>query len=43
MIWDHAGTATYLHWLQAARLMPIWDRYIPEGSSGHTLVLAEAS
>jgi SAM-dependent methyltransferase len=43
MFWDHADTATYLHWLQAARLTPIWDRYIPEGSSGHTLVLAEAS
>lgn len=40
---DHADTATYLHWLQAARLTPIWDRYIPEGSSGYTLVLTEAS
>jgi SAM-dependent methyltransferase len=43
MFWDHADTATYLHWLQAARLTPIWNRYIPEGSSGHTLVLTEAS
>jgi trans-aconitate methyltransferase len=43
MFWDHAGTATYLRWLQAARLMPIWNRYIPEGNSGHALVLAEAS
>jgi ubiquinone/menaquinone biosynthesis C-methylase UbiE len=43
MYWDHADTATYLHWLQAARLTPIWHRYIPEGNSGHTLVLAEAS
>jgi len=42
MYWDHADTATYLRWLQAARLTPIWHRYIPEGSSGHTLVLAEA-
>jgi SAM-dependent methyltransferase len=42
MFWEHADTATYLRWLQAARLMPIWNRYIPEGNSGHTLVLAEA-
>ena len=43
MFWDHADLATYLRWLRAARLTPIWDRYIPEGNSGHTLVLAEAS
>jgi SAM-dependent methyltransferase len=43
MFWDHADTATYMRWLQAARLAPIWHRYIPEGSSGHTLVLAQAS
>jgi ubiquinone/menaquinone biosynthesis C-methylase UbiE len=43
MFWDHTGTATYLRWLKAAQLTPIWHRYIPEGNSGHTLVLAEAS
>ena len=43
MFRDHADTATYLHWLQAARLTPLWNRYIPEGNSGHTLVLAKAS
>ena len=43
MFWDHADTATYVRWLQAARLRPIWNRYIPEGNSGHSLVLAEAS
>lgn len=43
MFWDHADTATYLRWLQESRLTPIWNRYIPEGNSGHTLVLAEAS
>lgn len=43
MFWDHADTAVYLRWLQAARLTPVWDRYIPEGSSGHSLVLARAS
>jgi ubiquinone/menaquinone biosynthesis C-methylase UbiE len=41
--WDHADTATYIRWLQAARLTPIWNRHVPEGTSGHTLVLAKAS
>lgn len=40
MFWDHADTATYLQWLSAARLEPVWHRYIPEGESGHSLILA---
>jgi cyclopropane fatty-acyl-phospholipid synthase-like methyltransferase len=43
MFWDHADTATYRGWLQAARLAPLWDRYIPEGDSGHSLILARAT
>jgi SAM-dependent methyltransferase len=43
MFWDHADATTYLRWLQEARLTPVWNRYVPEGSSGHTLVLAKAS
>ena len=43
MFWDHADTASYLKWLTAARLTPVWDRYIPEGTSGHSLILARAS
>jgi SAM-dependent methyltransferase len=43
MFWDHADTGTYLRWLQAARLQPRWHRYIPEGNSGHALILAQAS
>lgn len=43
MFWDHADTDTYLRWFKAARLMPLWHRYIPEGANGHTLVLARAS
>jgi SAM-dependent methyltransferase len=42
MFWDHAETATYLRWLKAAGLAPIWHRLVPEGDSGHTLVLARA-
>jgi hypothetical protein len=43
MFWDVAGTADYLRWLTAARLTPLWHRFIPEGTSGHTLILARAS
>jgi len=43
MFWDHADTGTYLRWLQAARLPPIWHRYIPEGDTGHSLILSRAS
>jgi SAM-dependent methyltransferase len=43
MFWDHAGTDSYLDWFRAARLTPLWDRFVPEGPAGHTLVLAQAS
>jgi SAM-dependent methyltransferase len=43
MFWDHADTDTYLRWLAAARLSPAWSRYVPEGDSGHSLILARAS
>ncbi len=43
MFWEHADTDTYLRWLQAARLTPQWHRYIPEGDSGHSLILARAA
>ena len=41
MFWDHADTATYLAWTQAAGLDPLWHRYIPEGASGHSLILTQ--
>ncbi|MDQ6615012.1 MAG: class I SAM-dependent methyltransferase [Actinomycetota bacterium] len=41
MFWDHADTETYLAWMRAAGLAPLWHRYIPEGASGHTLALAQ--
>ena len=43
MFWDHADAGTYLRWFEAARLTPLWRRHIPEGDSGHTLILAQAS
>jgi cyclopropane fatty-acyl-phospholipid synthase-like methyltransferase len=42
MFWDHADRATYLAWLAEAGLLPLWDRFVPEGDVGHTLVLAQA-
>jgi cyclopropane fatty-acyl-phospholipid synthase-like methyltransferase len=42
MFWDVADTASYLRWLSAARLQPVWHRYVPEGDSGHSLILARA-
>lgn len=42
MFWDHPDAATSLSWLDAAGLAPVWHRFIPEGASGHTLVLARA-
>lgn len=42
MFWDHADTDTYLDWFTAAGLLPQWHRHIPEGDSGHTLLMARA-
>jgi cyclopropane fatty-acyl-phospholipid synthase-like methyltransferase len=43
MFWEHAGTSSYLDWLEEAGLTPVWDRFVPEGSSGHSLILARAA
>jgi SAM-dependent methyltransferase len=43
MFWDHADTHAYLRWLREAGLMPEWHLFIPEGLSGHGLILATAS
>ena len=42
MFWDHADRQTYLAWLTEAGLAPLWDRFVPAGNVGHTLVLAQA-
>lgn len=42
MFWDHADRETNLAWLAEAGLLPLWDRFVPEGNVGHTLVLAQA-
>ena len=43
MFWDHADTHAYLRWFQESRLMPVWHRFVPEGNTGHGLILATAS
>jgi cyclopropane fatty-acyl-phospholipid synthase-like methyltransferase len=40
MYWEQTDEATYLKWMAEAGLTPEWHRFIPEGDSGHTLVLA---
>jgi len=40
MAWSHADEATNVRWLQEAGLHVQWTRFVPEGDSGHTLVLA---
>jgi SAM-dependent methyltransferase len=40
MFWDHADTETYLAWFRDDGFDVLWDRYVPEGNVGHTLVLA---
>ena len=42
MFWDHADRDTYLRWLRDDGLEVTWDRFIPEGDSGHVLVLARS-
>ena len=37
------GSNRIWSWLKAADLAPVWDRFVPEGNAGHTLVLAQAT
>jgi SAM-dependent methyltransferase len=41
MYWSHADRETYLSWLKEAGFEVLWTRFIPEGDSGHTLLLAK--
>ena len=40
MYWSHADLSTYIAWLEDMRFNVLWTRLIPEGTGGHTLVLA---
>jgi SAM-dependent methyltransferase len=41
MYWSHADRETYLSWLKEGGFDVLWTRFIPEGTSGHTLLLAK--
>jgi hypothetical protein len=41
MAWSHAGEGTFLRWLAEAGFSVLWTRFIPEGTSGHVLLLAQ--
>jgi cyclopropane fatty-acyl-phospholipid synthase-like methyltransferase len=41
MYWSHADRETYLAWVRDAGFEVLWTRFIPEGDSGHTLLLAK--
>jgi SAM-dependent methyltransferase len=43
MFWEHAETGSYLDWLEEAGFTPVWDRFVPEGDGGHSLILARAA
>jgi 2-polyprenyl-3-methyl-5-hydroxy-6-metoxy-1,4-benzoquinol methylase len=40
MSWSHPGAATYRAWLESAGLAIDDERFVPEGTSGHTLFVA---
>ena len=42
MFWDHADIQTYLGWIREVGMRVLWHRAIPEGTSNHTLVLAQS-
>jgi SAM-dependent methyltransferase len=42
MWWDHADAATYRRWFAEAGLTVEQDEFVPEGNSGHQLLLATA-
>ncbi len=43
MLWSHPGAATYRTWIESAGLTIDEERFIPEGSGGHTLFVATCS
>jgi hypothetical protein len=41
MYWSHADIATYQRWYEDQGFRICWTRFIPEGNSGHTLLMAQ--
>ncbi len=42
MFWSHADAETYYQWLQSSGFSIVCSEFVPEGDSGHTLVLARS-
>jgi cyclopropane fatty-acyl-phospholipid synthase-like methyltransferase len=40
MYWSHTDRDTYVEWLERTGFQVRWTRFIPEGTGGHTLLLA---
>lgn len=43
MYWSQADRDTYVRWLESAGFRMLWDRFIPEDDSGHTLIFAKSN
>jgi SAM-dependent methyltransferase len=41
LYWSQADAATYRTWCVDRAFIVLWTRFVPEGSSGHTLLLAQ--
>lgn len=41
MYWSQGSREDYISWLKNAKFNVLWDRFIPEGNGGHTLMLAQ--
>ncbi len=41
MYWSHTDQDTYQQWLAQAGFTVLWTRFIPEGTGGHTLMMAQ--
>ena len=41
MYWSHADRPTYIGWLEETGFEVLWTRFVPEGTGGHTLLLAK--
>jgi SAM-dependent methyltransferase len=43
MFWSHTDAPTYHRWLAESGFSVLWSRFVPEGNSGHTLLLARSN
>jgi len=41
MYWSQVDRATYIQWLEWSGFIVLWDRFIPEGDGGHTLLFSK--